>query len=308
MVIKAALKGETIVERPASLSPDLRDRPPHLRPWRDGWRHLRYLFMLSPFWLFAIPAMTAAAAGIAILAIATAHSLLRPDVPFFFGNHWSVLASALVGVSQVAAVLGLATHLYGLRAGYRQPNRWIVGLSRWISLETMIAAGLLAIMAGLVILAFVAFRWTAQHFDTHDTVVFSVVGTLFLTLGAQNIRGGFLLAIVSGNEAKSPGYGRRVPGGRRRWSLGERKRRLLVDLCAFSARPRPAFGLSEVRSEAPDRHALFREPPRGRGNCRRPDSARIARAGRRSPLARFGDKFAARSRVERTVIGYLRGD
>ena len=57
MVIKAALKGERIVERPATLSPDLRDRAPHLRPWRDGWRHLRYLFMLSPFWLFAAPAL-----------------------------------------------------------------------------------------------------------------------------------------------------------------------------------------------------------------------------------------------------------
>ena len=48
MVIKAALKGEVIAEAPVTLSPDLRDRPPHLRPWRDGWRHLRYLFMLSP--------------------------------------------------------------------------------------------------------------------------------------------------------------------------------------------------------------------------------------------------------------------
>ena len=190
MVIKAALKGEMIVELPATLSPDLRDRPPHLRPWRDGWRHLRYLFMLSPFWLFAIPAMTAAATGIAILAIATAHSVLRPDVPFFFGNHWSVLASALVGVSQSPRSSAWLTHLYGLRAGYRQPNRWIVGLSRWISLETMIAAGLLAIVAGLVILAFVAFGWTGS-ISTRTTQSCSRSWDLFLTLGAQNILGAF---------------------------------------------------------------------------------------------------------------------
>ena len=56
MVIKATLKRQVIAEVPATLSPDLRDRPPHLRPWRDGWRHLRYLFMLSPMWLFALPA------------------------------------------------------------------------------------------------------------------------------------------------------------------------------------------------------------------------------------------------------------
>ena len=63
MVIKAALKGERIAEAPATLLPDLRDRPPHLRPWRDGWRHLRYLFMLSPTWLFGVPGLAAMCAG-----------------------------------------------------------------------------------------------------------------------------------------------------------------------------------------------------------------------------------------------------
>ncbi|MEL7486502.1 MAG: glycosyltransferase family 2 protein, partial [Pseudomonadota bacterium] len=53
MVIKAALKKLPMTQAPATLSKDLRDRPPHLRPWRDGWRHLRYLLMLSPTWLFA---------------------------------------------------------------------------------------------------------------------------------------------------------------------------------------------------------------------------------------------------------------
>ncbi len=202
MVIKAALKGEKIVERPATLSPDLRDRPPHLRPWRDGWRHLRYLFMLSPLWLFAIPAMAGATAGGVILAIATSYAVLRPGVPIFFGNHWAVLASALVGVSHIAAILGLASHLYGLRAGYRRPRPWVESLSRWVTLETMIAFGVLSILVGLTVLAFVAFNWTSHHFNPRESVVPSVVGTLFLTLGAQNILGGFMLSIVSGNEAK----------------------------------------------------------------------------------------------------------
>ena len=48
MIIKAALKRQKIAETPVTLRCDLRDRPPHLRPWRDGWRHLRYLLMLSP--------------------------------------------------------------------------------------------------------------------------------------------------------------------------------------------------------------------------------------------------------------------
>ncbi len=202
MIIKAALKGEKIVERPATLSPDLRDRPPHLRPWRDGWRHLRYLFMLSPLWLFAIPAVAGAVTGSVILGIATFYAVFRPGVPIFFGNHWAVLASAMIGVSHIAAILGLASHLFGLRAGYRRPKPWVDVLSPWITLETMIGVGLLAVLVGLTVLAFVAFNWTSHNFNPKETVVPSVVGTLFLTLGAQNILGGFLLAIVSGNEAK----------------------------------------------------------------------------------------------------------
>ena len=63
MVIKATLNGCKIAEVPATLARDLRARPPHLRPWRDGWRHLRYLLMLSPTGLFAVPSAVLARRG-----------------------------------------------------------------------------------------------------------------------------------------------------------------------------------------------------------------------------------------------------
>ena len=62
MVVKATLARQRVVEVPTTLSPDGRSRPPHLRSWRDGWRHLRFLLLFSPRWLFLIP-------GIALLAI-----------------------------------------------------------------------------------------------------------------------------------------------------------------------------------------------------------------------------------------------
>src|SRR5436305_1107190 len=68
MVVKAALLAQRVVQTPVTLWPDQRGRPPHLRPWRDGWRHLRYLFMLSPYWMFAMPAALLATVSIAILA------------------------------------------------------------------------------------------------------------------------------------------------------------------------------------------------------------------------------------------------
>ena len=201
MVIKAALKGETIAETPAKLHPDLRDRPPHLRPWRDGWRHLRYLFMLSPSWLFAAPAALGAAAGLGILGAAgwltLTHAMGAP-----FGNYWVILAAALLGVSHIAGVLAMAGQLYSVREGYRPARPWLARLSAWVSLETMIAAGLACWAIGLAILVQVVASWSARRFGPTDSVLPAVLGALFMTLGAQNILGAFLLAILAGAEAK----------------------------------------------------------------------------------------------------------
>ena len=202
MVIKAALKGERIVERPATLSPDLRDRPPHLRPWRDGWRHLRYLFMLSPAWLFALPGAAAMAVGVFILTASGAHFLVAPREPFFFGNYWDVLASALVAVGHIALVLALASHLHGVRSGFRKAPPLFMGLARWLNLESMIFAGVALAGLGVADLAAVFAAWN-NHILTHADSVFPVVfGTLLMSLGAQTVLGGFLLAIIGGNEAQ----------------------------------------------------------------------------------------------------------
>ena len=202
MVIKAALKGETIVETPATLSPDLRDRAPHLRPWRDGWRHLRYLFMLSPFWLFAAPAFLGAGVGVLILAAATWAHVFHPDQPGFFGDYWVVLAAAMIAVSHNAGVLGFAGHLLGVRSGYRRPNPWMDRFARSVTLETMIMAGVAAALVGLAVLIAVVLAWRARDFQRAPLVLPAVVGTLLMTLGVQNILGGFMLSIVGGNEAK----------------------------------------------------------------------------------------------------------
>ncbi len=202
MVIKASLAGETIVERPATLSPDLRDRPPHLRPWRDGWRHLRYLFMLSPAWLFAIPALMAVMLGGTILAVAAWNFVFLPKVETALGDYWVILASALVGLGHIAAILAMASHLHGVRAGYRRSGGWIMGLSRWVTLETMIVVGLVLGCLGFADLLWVVADWSARNFQRAFSVLPAVTGTLLITLGAQTILGGFLLSIINGNDAK----------------------------------------------------------------------------------------------------------
>ena len=200
MIIKAALLGLTIVESPAKLLVDLRNRPPHLRPWRDGWRHLRYLLMLSPTWLFGLPALAGALLGLLILGAAMAETLVPGSFPAV-GNYWVVLGAALLGISHMAGLLVLAGNLYGVRSGYR-PGRRSARLSRVISLETMLAGGACALVLGAGTLLSVFWSWHARHFAATYSVLPAVLGTLGLTLGVQNMFGGFLLAIIGGNEAR----------------------------------------------------------------------------------------------------------
>jgi hypothetical protein len=67
MVIKAALYGQRVVEVPTTLKKDGRSRPPRLRTWRDGWRHLRFLLMYSPRWLFLVPGLLLILSGSALM-------------------------------------------------------------------------------------------------------------------------------------------------------------------------------------------------------------------------------------------------
>src|SRR3954467_2017806 len=69
MVMKASTKAMRVAEVPITLHKDGRSRPPHLKPWRDGWRHLRFMLIYSPRWLFLVPGLVLAGLG-AILAIA----------------------------------------------------------------------------------------------------------------------------------------------------------------------------------------------------------------------------------------------
>jgi glycosyltransferase involved in cell wall biosynthesis len=201
MIIKATLLGERIVEVPATLARDLRGRPPHLRPWRDGWRHLRYILMLSPHWLFGAPAAFGFLIALAVLTAAGFNWALRPDQEVPLGNYWMIFGGALLTVSHIALILSLAGQLYGVKQRYRRPGPLAVALAPWLTLETMLVSGLLAIVAGAAVLTAVLVHWSANHGVRIDNVFPPVVGTALVAVGAQTVLGGFLLAIVGGNAA-----------------------------------------------------------------------------------------------------------
>jgi glycosyltransferase involved in cell wall biosynthesis len=199
MVIKAALRKLRIEEVPATLSVDLRDREPHLRPWRDGWRHLRYLFMLSPTWVFGLPALAAIACGLIILAGAALGQL--GVVAPFFGSSWTILAGALIGLGHMGGLMAVATHLYGVMAGYRRPHSWTRKLRNTLTLETMLLSGLACGAGGLALLGWLTLRWSAAGYTEFSSLVPVVAGVTLIVAGVQNMLGGFMLSVICGNEA-----------------------------------------------------------------------------------------------------------
>lgn len=208
MVIKASLRRLHIAEAPATLSVDLRNRAPHLRPWRDGWRHLRYLFMLSPTAVFLVPGAIAATISLVIFAMAILHAFaphaLSPwGIPLgMFGNYWQIAASAIGAIGHQALIFGLAAHLHGIREGYRPAGQRSQRLARHVSLETMLVSGFVAALAGTVMLIATVWSWSLRDFGPTYSVLPAVGGTLLIILGAQNAFGGFLLSIIGGNEAR----------------------------------------------------------------------------------------------------------
>lgn len=202
MVIKAALIKLRMTEVPATLSVDLRDRAPHLRPWRDGWRHLRYLFMLSPTWVFAMPGIAALALSAVIFTVALLHLIgVLPGVSTF-GTSWTIVAGFLATCGHLALIMAVAAHLFGVSKGFRLLRPVLRRHAGWLTLETMLVSGLALIAVGLAGLAGVTVWWGKGGFVALDTqlplILFATAGAI----GFQNVLGGFLLSVIAGNESQ----------------------------------------------------------------------------------------------------------
>lgn len=204
MIIKASLLGMRRTEVGITLHPDRRTRPPHLRPWRDGWRHLRYLLMLSPAWVFFAPSAIIGFFGLVIfaaLAINPETKMVRIG-PVLFGDHWMVLSGAAIAISHQTALFGLATTIYGIRAGYRTTSKLLRTIIHVARLEFMILIGVILLLVGSLILAGVIVTWSSTGFGQLHELRQMVVATTLASIGVQNFFGGFLISVISGNAAK----------------------------------------------------------------------------------------------------------
>ncbi|HEX4157718.1 MAG TPA: glycosyltransferase family 2 protein [Rhizomicrobium sp.] len=202
MIVKAALKKIRIDQSPATLSVDLRERPPHLRPWRDGWRHLRYLLMLSPTWLFGVPGLLAMAMATVILGVASLFSIgvLQGVSPF--GTSWTFVAGYLFTVGHFSLLMALATHYYGVRRGYRRLHPWLEKSSHTLTLESALISGAAMMTASLVGFAAIGIDWSSHDFAALPSILPLTLAAILGTTGVQTVLGGFLLAIIADHSAR----------------------------------------------------------------------------------------------------------
>jgi glycosyltransferase involved in cell wall biosynthesis len=197
LVVKAALAGWRIAEVPTTLHPDGRGRPPHLRSWRDGWRHLRFLLLFSPRWLFLYPGLALLALGIA-LTTALYFAPLR-----FFGAgldiHSMLYASA-------GALLGMQLCLFALFARVSAQNAGLLprrpGLDRLLqalTLERGLLLGLAVVVSGLLWSAAAFWQWREAGFGALDPRVVmreTIPATTLMVGGMELMLASFLLSVL----------------------------------------------------------------------------------------------------------------
>ncbi|WP_246218758.1 glycosyltransferase family 2 protein [Parasphingorhabdus halotolerans] len=201
MVIKAHLKKLHIEQVPATLSRDLRDRAPHLRPWRDGWRHLRYLLMLSPTWVFGVPAAAAIGISTLLLMVITLHSLGVIGGKEILGTGWTIAAGFLFTAGHLAAIMAVTSHLHGVNQGYRHLRPIFRKYENILTLETMLICGFALILSSVAGFVGIAQSWSIGGFAPMASNLPLVLAATAGTTGLQTILGGFLFAIISGHRA-----------------------------------------------------------------------------------------------------------
>ena len=162
MVVKATLRKLRITEVPTTLSPDGRSRPPHLRSWRDGWRHLRFLLLFSPAWLFFYPGILLLLSGLATMLWLLPQKQTAGGITFDLNT--LVFAGAAIVCGFQAVMFYMFAKTYAIRSGLLPKDRTVERLRHALRLEIGLIAGLVCTVAGLAMAADAVTSWSGSAF------------------------------------------------------------------------------------------------------------------------------------------------
>ena len=197
MIVKATLRKLRITEVPTTLSPDGRSRAPHLRSWRDGWRHLRFLLLFSPVWLFFYPGILLLALGLDTTAWLLPHPQSAGNVTF--GVNTLVFAAAAIICGFQAIVFYMFAKTYAIRSGLLPEDPVVARLRESLRLEIGLIGGLLCMAAGLILAAVALGFWGSHSFgplNPEHSLRMVIPSATLLILGVQIAFSSCLLAVL----------------------------------------------------------------------------------------------------------------
>jgi glycosyltransferase involved in cell wall biosynthesis len=198
MVVKATLRGLRISEVPTTLSRSATERQPHLRPWRDGWRHLRFLFLYSPRWLFLYPGLFLMIAGLLVGGWLIPGPRTIGDVTFDVQTLLFAALAVVVGFQSVQ--FALFSKVFAISEGLLPEDPRLTAMFRYVTLETglIIGAALAVVGAAGAIYAFTNWGVSADFgdLDPSESLRVTIPSVTAIALGAQVVLGSLFLSLL----------------------------------------------------------------------------------------------------------------
>ncbi len=188
MVIKASLRGLRIEEVPITLHRDGRSRPPHLRSWRDGWRHLRFMLLFSPRWLLLYPGLALSLLSAALFTRLFLAPVEIGDVTFDLNSLELAGLALLFGYQMI--LLAVFVRIFAHTRGLLPSQSGLQRAFTFFTLERGLLAGALLSLLGLGWIAFALFGWVRAGFGDLDPQVATrwvIAGRTLLSLGGQTV-------------------------------------------------------------------------------------------------------------------------
>ncbi len=197
MVVKASLFGLSMTEVPTILKPDGRSRAPHLRTWRDGWRHLRFLLMYSPRWLFLYPGLLLM--GLGVLATAWLIPAQRQIGSVHFGVDTLAYTLAAILLGFHAIVFATSARIFAMTEGLSKEEAWLVRLFGYITLETGLIAGGATFVVSLVLTLVAVSIWGHSGYGpliAERMLRITLPSATGMVLGAETCFASFFLSML----------------------------------------------------------------------------------------------------------------
>ena len=189
MVINASRAGLRIAEVPVTYSPRPEGSESKLRSFHDGWRHLRFMLLYSPNWLFMIPGLTLLGLGFLLLLALVGGPL---DVAgLHFDLHYMVLGALLALIGYQVLTLGIYAKVYAVSEHFEENSHTITLLTRYFDLERGILVGSLVFLVGLVINLYIVYIWVTQGFGERTWLREGILAMTLMVIGLQTVFSSF---------------------------------------------------------------------------------------------------------------------